>query len=186
MMRIITGKAKGIKLNTLEGDETRPTAERVKEAIFSMIQFDIEGRRVLDLFSGSGQMGLEAVSRGAQHAVMVDRSKNAIKIIESNVIKTKLTEQCSIINSEATDFIKRNKGNKFDIIFIDPPYASGLYAPILLELYKAEMLKNTSLIICENDYEGLISENSELEMIYKVKRTSKYSKTVITVLEVNQ
>ena len=146
MMRIITGKAKGIKLNTLEGIETRPTAERVKEAIFSMIQFDIEGRKVLDLFSGSGQMGLEAVSRGAAHAVMVDRSKNAIKIIESNAEKTHLKEQCTIINSDATDFIKRNKGNKFDIIFIDPPYASGLYAPILLELKNNDLLKPTSLI----------------------------------------
>ena len=186
MMRIITGKAKGIKLSTLEGDETRPTAERVKEAIFSMIQFDIEGRRILDLFSGSGQMGLEAVSRGAEHAIMVDRSKNAIKIIENNVSKTKLSAQCTVINSQAIDFIKRNKGNKFDIIFIDPPYASGLYAPVLLELYKAEMLKATSLIICENDFEGLISGNQELEAIYKVKKASKYSKTVITVLEVNQ
>ena len=186
MMRIITGKAKGIKLNTLEGQETRPTAERVKEAIFSMIQFDIEGRKVLDLFAGSGQMGLEAVSRGAEHAVMVDRSKNAIKIIESNASKTKLASQCSIVNADAIDFIKRNHGKKFDVIFIDPPYASGLYAPVLLELKKADMLKSTSLIICENDYEGLISENKDLENIYKIKKMSKYSKTVITVLEVSE
>ena len=186
MMRIITGKAKGIKLNTLEGQETRPTAERVKEAIFSMIQFDIEGRKVLDLFAGSGQMGLEAVSRGAEHAVMVDRSKNAIKIIESNASKTKLASQCSIVNADAIDFIKRNHGEKFDVIFIDPPYASGLYAPVLLELKKADMLKSTSLIICENDYEGLISENKDLENIYKIKKMSKYSKTVITVLEVSE
>lgn len=186
MMRIITGKAKGIKLNTLEGQETRPTAERVKEAIFSMIQFDIEGRKVLDLFAGSGQMGLEAVSRGAEHAVMVDRSKNAIKIIESNASKTKLASQCSIVNADSIDFIKRNHGKKFDVIFIDPPYASGLYAPVLLELKKADMLKSTSLIICENDYEGLISENKDLENIYKIKKMSKYSKTVITVLEVSE
>ena len=184
MMRIITGKAKGIKLNTLEGIETRPTAERVKEAIFSMIQFDIEERKVLDLFSGTGQIGLEAVSRGASCAVLVDRSKNAIKIIEGNAEKTHLKDQCTIINSDATDFIKRNKGNKFDIIFIDPPYASGLYAPILLELKNCDMLKPTTLIICENDYEGLISENKVLEEIYSVKKASKYSKTVITVLEV--
>ena len=183
MMRIITGKAKGIKLSTLDGDETRPTAERVKEAIFSMIQFDIEGRRILDLFSGSGQMGLEAVSRGASHAVMVDKSKNAIRIIESNVTKTKLSGQCTVINSDATDYIKRSKGEKFDIVFIDPPYASGLYAPILLELKKSDLLKPTSLVICENDYEGLISSSPELEAIYKVKKSSKYSKTVITVLE---
>ena len=82
-MRIITGKAKGIRLVTLEGDTTRPTAERVKEAVFSMIQFDIEGRRVLDLFAGSGQLALEAISRGAAEAVLVDKSKDAIKVINT-------------------------------------------------------------------------------------------------------
>ena len=183
-MRVITGSARGRRLETLEGEDVRPTTDRVKEAIFSVIQFETEGRAFLDLFAGSGQMGLEAVSRGASSAVLVDRSKNAIKIIEGNAEKTHLKDQCSIVNSDAADFIKRSKGSKFDIIFIDPPYASGLYAPILLELKNCDMLKPTTLIICENDYEGLISENKALEEIYAVKKTSKYSKTVITVLEV--
>ena len=86
MMRIITGKARGTRLKTLEGDTTRPTAERVKEAVFSMIQFDLEGREVLDLFAGSGQMALEALSRGASRAVLVDKSKEAIKIICKSVV----------------------------------------------------------------------------------------------------
>ena len=84
MMRIITGRARGIRLDTLEGEMTRPTTERAKEAIFSRLQFEVEGRRVLDLFAGSGQMGLEALSRGATHAVMVDQSKEAIAIIRKN------------------------------------------------------------------------------------------------------
>ena len=96
MMRIITGKAKGIRLKTLEGDTTRPTSERVKEAVFSMLQFDIEGRRVLDLFAGSGQMSLEALSRGALEAVLVDKSLDAIKIIEENAKKCRFWDSCVI------------------------------------------------------------------------------------------
>ncbi|MGN1048588.1 MAG: RsmD family RNA methyltransferase, partial [Eubacteriales bacterium] len=90
MMRIITGSAKGVRLATLDGENTRPTTERAKEAVFSMLQFDIEGRRVLDLFAGSGQMGLEALSRGAASAVMVDHAKAAVEIIHKNIEKTKL------------------------------------------------------------------------------------------------
>ena len=97
MMRVITGRARGIKLVTLEGEMTRPTSERAKEAIFSMIQFDLEGRRVLDLFAGSGQMGIEALSRGAAQAVMVDQSKDAIAIIKQNVEKTKLSEGAVVV-----------------------------------------------------------------------------------------
>ena len=116
MMRIITGKARGIRLKTLEGEATRPTAERVKEAVFSMLQFDLEGRSVLDLFSGSGQMALEALSRGADEAILVDRSKSAIRIIEKNAEKCRFTSRCQIYNFDALDYIRRNKGRKFDII----------------------------------------------------------------------
>ena len=184
MMRIITGKARGIRLDTLEGEETRPTSERVKEAVFSMLQFDIEGRCVLDLFAGSGQMGLEAVSRGAISATMVDKSKNALKIIERNTKKTGLYEQCEIKNSDSLDFIRRNKGKKYDIIFIDPPYASGLYRPILRALYEYDMLKPSSLLVCESNYEEIFEKDRELEKLYSIKKIAKYSKTVITILEV--
>lgn len=186
MMRIITGRARGIRLDTLEGEETRPTSERVKEAVFSMLQFDIEGREVLDLFAGSGQMALEAVSRGAAAATLVDKSKNAIRIIEKNAEKTKLSKYCRIVNSDSLDFIKRNKEKKYDIIFIDPPYASGLYIPILKLLYEYEMIKPTSLIVCESDFEKLLDNDGELQRIYSVKKVSRYSKTVITILEVNR
>ncbi len=183
MMRIITGRAKGIRLKTLEGDATRPTTERVKEAIFSMIQFDLEGREVLDLFAGSGQMGLEAVSRGAKHAVLVDRSKDAVRIIEENVKKTKLETDCTVRLSDSMDFIRRNRGQKFDIIFLDPPYASGLYQPVLEALAEFELLKPTSMIVCEGDMENLLSQYDALSALYSAKKISKYSRTVITILE---
>ncbi len=183
MMRIITGRAKGIRLKTLEGEATRPTAERVKEAIFSMIQFDLEGRSILDLFSGSGQMGLEAVSRGAASAVMVDRSKEAIRIIEENVSKTKLTPWCTVRQSDCMDFIRRNQGTKFDIIFLDPPYASGLYCPVIRAMLDADMLKPTSMLVCESDHDEIFKDDCALGERFIVKRQSRYSKTVITVLE---
>ncbi len=183
MMRIITGKAKGIHLKTLEGDATRPTAERVKEAIFSMLQFDLEGRTALDLFAGSGQMGLEAVSRGAAFAVMVDRSKAAVKIIEENVAKTKLKPWCRVLQSDCLDFIHHNKGTQFDIIILDPPYASGLYAPVIRALLEANMLKPTSMIVCESDHDAIFGEDVNLSERFTLKKQSKYSRTVITILE---
>ena len=183
MMRIITGKARGVRLDTLEGVETRPTAERVKEAVFSMLQFDIEGRSILDLFAGSGQMALEALSRGASEAVLIDKSKNAIRIIERNAEKSKLSSYCQIYNFDALDYIRRSKDKKFDIIFLDPPYASGLYQPVLSALCDNNMLKPTSIIVCESDSDKLFEGAEELKDKYSVKRSSKYSKTVITLLE---
>ena len=182
MMRIITGKAKGIRLKTLEGQMTRPTAERVKEAIFSMLQFDIEGREVLDLFSGSGQMALEALSRGASRAVLIDRSPDAVKIIRENGEKTKLLPQCAIYRSDALDYIRQNRGKKFDLIFLDPPYASDLYQKSFRALYEYEMLKPSTLIVCESDSEGIFGGDTELSNRFQIQRSSRYSKTVISIL----
>ena len=183
MMRIITGKARGIKLKTLEGENTRPTAERVKEAIFSMLQFDIEGRSVLDLFSGSGQLALEAISRGASNATMIDKSSDAIKIIRENAEKTKLKDQCYIYNSDALDFLKRNRGKKFDIIFLDPPYASKLYQPILTALIEYENLKSSSIIVCESDTDVF---DESLKNDFKIIRTARYGKAIISIVVLNK
>ena len=182
MMRIITGKAKGIRLKTLEGDTTRPTSERVKEAVFSMLQFDIEGRRVLDLFAGSGQMSLEALSRGALEAVLVDKSVDAIKIIEENAKKCRFLDSCVIHRCDYIDYIKRNKGKKFDIIFLDPPYALHFYAPSLRALLEYDMLKPTSLIVCESGEEEIFDKDSVLEDKFEIFKQSRYSKTFITIL----
>ena len=181
-MRIITGKARGIRLKTLEGEATRPTSERVKEAVFSMIQFDLEGRTFLDLFAGSGQLGLEAISRGAQHAVFVDQSKQAIQIIRENVQKTKLDSFCSVHQLNSLDFINRNRETKLDIIFLDPPYASGLYQPVLSALLDANMLKPFSLIVCESNTAQLLDNNETLQRRLKIKKQSSYGNTTITIL----
>ncbi len=181
-MRIITGSAKGIRLKTLEGDLTRPTAERVKEAVFSMIQLDIEGRRVLDLFSGSGQMALEALSRGAESAVLVDKNKDAIRIIEDNALKTKLFAQCKIWRSDYMDYIRRNHGEKFDIVFLDPPYAAKLYRPALQALLQYKLLKPTTLIVCESGESEIFDGDESLAACFDVVKSSRYSKTYITIL----
>ena len=129
MMHIITGSARGVKLETLKGEQTRPTSERAKEAIFSMLQFDLEGRRVLDLFAGSGQMGLEALSRGAASAVLADKSKDAVGIITRNAQKTKLAQHAKIVTADAVTYLSRCTDGPFHLVFLDPPYAAGLLPP---------------------------------------------------------
>ncbi len=183
-MRIITGRAKGIRLETLEGETTRPTSERVKEAVFSMLQFDIEGRRVLDIFAGSGQLALEAVSRGASEAVLVDKSREAVGIIKKNIAKTKFDEQCRVFCMDCSEYIRRFGGGseKFDIVFLDPPYAAGLYAPALSALLEADMLKSTTLIVCESDSTAIFGNNEKLASKFTEVKVSRYSKTVITIL----
>lgn len=182
MMRIITGSAKGIRLKTLEGDNTRPTAERVKEAVFSMLQMDIEGRRVLDLFSGSGQMALEALSRGAESAVMIDQNRDAIRIIEDNALKTKLYPQCKIFRGDYMDYIRRNHGERFDIVFLDPPYAANLYRPALQAMLQYQLLKPTSLIVCESGESEIFGDDAALAARFETVKSSRYSKTYITIL----
>ena len=182
MMRIISGTARGIRLKTLEGDATRPTAERTKEAVFSMLQDDIEGRDVLDLFAGSGQMGLEAISRGAASAVLIDKSLDAVKIIKENAIKTRLESKCDIRKDEYLSYLKKNTGKKFDIIFIDPPYSSGFYQPSLDALLVGEYLKNTTLIICESGEENIFGANSQLDKSFRIIKKSRYGRAFITIL----
>ena len=181
-MRIITGKAKGINIKTLEGEATRPTSQRVKEAVFSMLQFDIEGRRVLDLFSGSGQMALEAISRGASFAVMVDRAPEAIKVINDNVIKTKFLDQCEVRREDYVSFLNRYRGEKFDIVFLDPPYASEFYEPALRKLVERDMIKSTTLIVCESDFENIFGKDPELASRFEIIKQTGYGRVYITLL----
>jgi 16S rRNA (guanine(966)-N(2))-methyltransferase RsmD len=183
-MRIITGRARGIKLNTLEGDNTRPTSERAKEAVFSMLQFDIEGREVLDLFAGSGQMGLEAVSRGAASATFVDKSRDAAGIITGNIEKTKLSQFCRLINSDVNDFIRVTRGKKkYDIVFIDPPYALRAVAPTLKALLEGEMLKSTSIIVCESEEKDIFESEIVLAEKFEIVRKAKYGMANITIVK---
>ena len=117
-MRVITGTARGRVLRTLEGEDVRPTTDRVKEAVFSIIQFEIEGRRVLDLFAGSGQLGIEALSRGAASATFVDMSKDSLSAVKYNLEHTKLGDNAKVVQTDALSFLKLTK-DKFDIVFLD-------------------------------------------------------------------
>lgn len=179
MMRIITGSARSVKLLTLEGDEvTRPTTERVKEALFSMIQFDLEGRRVLDLFAGSGQLALEALSRGAASAVLADIDRNACEIIKKNAQKTKLYEKTRVLNTDYKAVIRGFQGReKFDIVFLDPPYAANLLEDALARLIRADVLAEGAIVICESDKDTPF----EMEGL-TLKRFARYSRSYLTVL----
>lgn len=183
MMRIITGKARGTKLNTLEGDATRPTSERAKEAVFSMIQFELEGREILDLFAGSGQLGLEALSRGASSVVFVEKSPKAATVIDSNIKKTKLNGAKTVC-SDVDSFINTmKKRSKYDIIFIDPPYALHAAAKTCDNLFNAGMLKETSIIICESEEEDIFDSLEEVRNKFEVIKKSKYGVAHITILK---
>ena len=176
MMRIITGTARGTKLQTLEGEATRPTSERTKESVFSMLQFDIEGRRVLDLFGGSGQMGLEALSRGAASATIVDQSADAVKIIKANAQKTKLFDRCVILTKDYKAYLKGTK-EKFDIIFLDPPYDSNMLSEAMRIILEQDMLNYMGVIVLESGSDD-IPEYGNLTM----RRHYKSGRAYVTVL----
>lgn len=146
-MRVITGTQKGKRLRTLEGNDVRPTTDRVKEGVFSALQFLIEGRRFLDLFAGSGQMGIEAVSRGAKEAVFVDSSKKALQVINDNINACGFQDKTKVVSGNAQSFLRSNR-EEFDIAFLDPPYRQGLLEEIFPLV--CENMKKTGIILCEH------------------------------------
>ena len=160
-MRIISGKARGTKLYTLDGTATRPTLDRVKESLFNIIQNDIEDSTVLDLFSGSGAIGLEFLSRGAKRAVLCDSSKDAIKIIKQNVQKTHFEEKVEIYNMEFTKLVERLQNQKFDITYIDPPYATDFIKISLEKIIEYKLVNENTKIIVETDDETRILNQIE-------------------------
>lgn len=147
-MRVITGKARGIVLKTPEGMLTRPTADRVKEALFSIIQFDIPGARVLDLFGGTGQLGIEALSRGATSAVFVDSREEACKLIRENLKRTKLENLGKVVRSDYLSYLNRCK-EQFEIIILDPPYAEVFLENALKTITEIDILHSGGIIIAE-------------------------------------
>lgn len=161
-MRVISGTAKGTRLESLEGDKTRPTLDRVKEALFNIIQNDVMDAYVLDLFSGSGALGIEALSRGAKFCIMADKSSDAIKVISKNLQKTRLEENAKIVKN---DYIKtlNSLNQKFDVIFIDPPYAENIAVNAVEHIIKLDLLAEDGIIVLETD-----EEERELENLKKV------------------
>lgn len=175
MMRVITGSARGRRLETLPGnDVTRPTAESVKEALFSMLQFDIEGKKVLDLFAGSGQLGIEALSRGAAECVFVEADRNARAVVDRNIRKCGFESVSRVIPANALSFAASCAG--FDIVFLDPPYNQGFVQKILPLI--AERLNKNALVACETSASEELPESAGA---LSVIRSRRYGKTKITL-----
>ncbi len=173
-MRIIAGTARSLPLKTISGLDTRPTTDRIKETLFNMLNPYLLDSRFLDLFAGSGQIGLEAVSRGARNAVFVENSKKAAACIEENIKFTKFTENCIVLNKDAVSAVRQMEGAEpFDVVFMDPPYGKGLEADVLTALADSGLLKEESIIVVETaqgtdlSYAGELGYQITKEKIYK-------------------
>ncbi|MCI8273343.1 MAG: 16S rRNA (guanine(966)-N(2))-methyltransferase RsmD [Clostridia bacterium] len=181
-MRIISGRARGTKLYTLEGTETRPTLDRVKESIFNIIQGEIENSDILDLFAGSGAIGIEMLSRGASKAVLCDKSKQAIEIIKKNIEKTHMEKYVELYNLDFEKMLDKLNGNEFDIIYLDPPYNTNYIKKSLNKIIETNLIKREGTIIVETDDELRILEdikNIKIEIIDK----RKYGRATIIFLK---
>lgn len=176
-MRVITGKARGIQLKTPEGMLTRPTADRVKEALFSIIHFDIPGAKVLDLFGGTGQLGIEALSRGASSAVFVDAREESCKLIRENLKRTKLEHDAKVLRSDYLDYLSRCR-EQYNIIFLDPPYAEVFLENAIKKITEIDILQSNGIIVAERPL------GKELPWEFKGYTRSKdykYGKVLLTV-----
>jgi len=176
-MRVISGKARGVVLKTPQGLLTRPTADRVKEALFSIIQFDLPAARVLDLFGGTGQLGIEALSRGAKSAVFVDAQDAACRLIKENLKKTRLEDQAQVVRGDYMSYLTRCK-NQFDIVFLDPPYAEKFLENALKKLSEIDILESGGIIVAERPVEKELSLNLEG---FSRSRDYKYGNTLLTL-----
>ena len=176
-MRVITGKARGVALKTPDGMSTRPTADRVKEALFSVINFDVPGMDVLDLFGGTGQLGIEALSRGAKSAVFIDSGEAACKLIRENLKRTKLEGQAKVIRSDYMSFLRSCK-QKFGIIFLDPPYAEVFLENALNCITEIDILQSGGIIVAERP----LGKELSLDFPgYTRSKDYKYGTTLITL-----
>ena len=183
MVRIITGSKKGRKLITLEGDATRPTSERIKGAMFSSIQFDIENRRVLDLFAGSGQLGFEALSRGAQSVTFVDAERDAMEIVKRNAKDLGFFECSKFSVADYRNYIRKASGrDKFDLVFIDPPYAMECCVDAAMRLADAELIIPGAILVLESGEENVSPSDERLSCFEFMKSTSYGKKTTLNIL----
>lgn len=173
-MRVITGSARGRKLRAPDGMDTRPTTDLVKEAVFSAIQFIVPYASVLDLFAGSGQMGIEALSRGANKAVFLDSSRKALEVIKENLQNTRFVKQAKALSGDAESFLK-NAVEKYDIIFLDPPYNQG-YPEKLLPLLGKPLSEN-GIVLYEHDKKEELPEETE-DLV--LKKRYRYGRTIVS------
>ena len=176
-MRVITGSVRGMRLQTLEGLDTRPTSEKVKEAVFSMLQFELEGRRFLDLYAGSGQMGIEALSRGAITATFVENSTAAAAVIKNNLKRTGFDIQSMVRVMPVDEYLRRGK-DRYEVIWMDPPYRGGLLESTLNRLSEIDILSEGGIIVCERPADLTLPDSVGA---YTKTKDSRYGRTGITV-----
>ena len=176
-MRVITGKARGVNLKTPDGLQTRPTSDRVKEALFSIINFDIPGMRVLDLFGGTGQLGIEALSRGAKSAVFVDAGEKACALIRENLRRCKMEQDAQIVRADYLDYLKRCR-DTFGIILLDPPYAEVFLENALKIISEIDILQSGGIIVAERPVGKELSWDCPG---YIRSKDYKYGNTLITL-----
>ena len=175
-MRVITGTARGRRLKEPQGMDIRPTTDKVKEGIFSAVQFEVEGARVLDLFAGTGQLGIEALSRGAASAVFIDRRADAVRLVKDNLELCGLSDRASVRCGDAMSYLR--SGEKFDLIFLDPPYAAGLLGPALEEIARFDICREQGIIVAESALETALPA---LAPPYTLYREYRYGKIKLTV-----
>ena len=173
-MRVITGTARGRRLRTPENYDIRPTTDNVKESVFNIIQFDLEGRRVLDLFAGTGQLGIECLSRGAVEAVFIDENTAAVKIVKENLKTCGFT--AAVLQQDALSYLRHC--GKFDLIFVDPPYDSGLYESVLETINSVDILSDGGIILCESRREKTLPD---MCAPYRKKKEYNYGRVKLTV-----
>lgn len=176
-MRVIAGTARGRRLKELPGLETRPTTDRVKEGLFNIIQFDIEGRRVLDLFAGTGQLGIECLSRGAAFCDFVDSASAALKVTKENAAGCGFSGQAAFHRQDFSAFLA-GAGKKYDLVFLDPPYASGNLERALKQIAEIDIVTGNGIIICESPVEHSLPE---LPGPYVKGRDYRYGKIKLTL-----
>lgn len=177
-LRVISGKVRGLKLDTPKNDDVRPTTDRVKESLFNIINSYIMDSRVLDLFAGTGSLGIECLSRGAEKCVFVDVSKESISIVKSNIKKARVENESVVINADFKEAIKRLEGkDKFDVIFMDPPYYKEMFVKALESVDNADLLDEEGIIMIEHD-----SKDSFPEKIGRLiqNKSKKYGNTTLT------
>lgn len=184
MVKVITGIKKGKRLLTLAGDATRPTSERIKGAMFSSIQFDIDGRRVLDLFAGCGQLGIEAMSRGAKSVTFVDSERDAMDIVKKNAASVDFFDKCRYVVSDWRNYIRKASGRDvYDLVFIDPPYALGCCADAVRRLADGGLLSDGAIVVLESGGGSVdVSSDEALSDFEVIKSTDYGKKTSLNIL----
>ncbi|MCQ5129808.1 16S rRNA (guanine(966)-N(2))-methyltransferase RsmD [Butyricicoccus faecihominis] len=176
-MRVVSGSARGLKLQPVPGMNTRPTTDRVKESVFNIIQNRVRDARVLDLFAGTGQLGIEALSRGAKTCDFVERDRVAFATVKKNIAAARLVDRAQLHSTDADKFIAYAKKDAYDLIFLDPPYGGKILAAALSAIETFDILSTNGIIICESAVEDVFTSG------FETVKTYRYGATLITVLQ---